>query len=112
MRGPWEGAGATLEDARRPPVRARARIKDGKKGAERSHLSTKQPVVGCFALWPIFANRSDPRQQSSNDTPAQPQSQAMGAAQRDPRRGESPVTCASTVPDCRPNTWGSSVKYR
>ena len=75
----------------------RARIKDGKKGAERSHLSTKQLVVGCFALWPIFANRSDPRQQSSNDTPAQPQSQAMGAARRDPRRGEIPVTRTSAV---------------
>ena len=26
-----------------------------------------------------------------NDTPAQPQTQAMGAATRDPRRGEIPV---------------------
>ena len=32
-----------------------------------------------------------------NGTPAQPQPQAMGAARRDPRRGEIPVTCASTV---------------
>ena len=32
-----------------------------------------------------------------NGTPVQPQSQAMGAARRDPRRGESPMMCASTV---------------
>ena len=32
-----------------------------------------------------------------NGTPAQPQPQAMGAARRDPRRGESPMMCASAV---------------
>ena len=63
-----------------------------------SHPSIKQPVAGCFALRPDFVEvRPDPRQQSNNDTPAQPQPQAMGAARRDPRRGEIPVTCASTV---------------
>ena len=63
-----------------------------------SHPSIKQPVAGCFALrHGSCGAMSDPRQQSDNDTPAQPQPQAMGAARRDPRRGEIPVTCASTV---------------
>ena len=37
--------------------------------------------------------------------------QAMGAARRDPRRGEIPVRSASCGSVVRP-TWGSSVKYR
>ena len=37
----------------------------------------------------------------SNDTPVQPQPQAVGAARRDPRRGEIPVTRARAVQACR-----------
>ena len=37
-----------------------------------AHPSTKQPVAGCFALR-LVLNQPDPRQQSDNDTPVQPQ---------------------------------------
>ena len=37
--------------------------------------------------------------------------QAMGAARRDPRRGEVPVRSASCGSVVRP-AWGSSVEYR
>ena len=36
------------------------------------------------------------------DTPVQPQFQTMGAARREPRRGESPVMCVRTVSVFRP----------
>ena len=49
--------------------------------SKRIHLTEKQPVEGCFAKTPS----------AHNDTPAQPQPQAMGAARREPGRGESPV---------------------
>ena len=39
---------------------------------------------------------------NANDTPVQPQPQAVGAARRDPRRGEIPVTRARAVQACRP----------
>ena len=67
-----------------------------------SHPSIKQPVAGCFALRQDSAGvLPDPRRQSSNDTPVQPQPQAVGAARRDPRRGEIPVTRARAVQACR-----------
>ena len=63
-----------------------------------SHPSIKQPVAGCFALRQDSAGvLPDPRRQSSNDTPVQPQPQAVGAARRDPRRGEIPVMRVSAV---------------
>ena len=96
-------AEATLEGAPRPSVREIPASKTARQGAERYPSVHK---TACGGLFRIAAGlraeaRPDPRQQSDNDTPAQPQPQAMGAARRDPRRGEIPVTRARAVQACR-----------
>lgn len=45
-------------------------------------LTLKQSVIDCFAIISL----------AYNDTSVQPQTHAMGAARRDPRGGESPMT--------------------
>ena len=79
-----------------------------------SHPSIKQPVAGCFALRQDSAGvLPDPRRQSSNDTPVQPQPQAVGAARRDPRRGEIPVTRARAVQGGgRPEGYRNATTHR
>ena len=47
-----------------------------------------------------------------NGTPAQPQSQTMGAARRDPRRGEIPGAQRQLRSSTAAQAWGSSVEYR
>ena len=42
----------------------------------------------------------------------QPQSQAMGAARRDPRRGEIPGAQRQLRSSTAAQAWGSSVEYR
>ena len=68
-RPPGRDAKATLEDAPRPPVQKDLHQRRPNKVLSGSHLSTKQPVAGCFALC-LGLPQSDPHQQSSNDTPA------------------------------------------
>ena len=72
-----------------PPVRF-IRIKEAIKAVSGTHPSTKQQDK-------LFRNDL-----VRVDTPAQPQPQAMGAARRDPRRGEIPVTRICAVSVCRP----------
>ena len=62
----------------------------------------KAAVAGCLAM-PSSAY---------NGTPAQPQSQAMGAARRDPRRGEIPGAQRQLRSSPAAYAWGSSVEYR
>ena len=85
---------ATADDARRQPAVKANRL-------ERFHRSGKRSAADRFAKIPS----------GDNDTSAQPQTQAMGAARREPRRGETPVTRASAVPAAA-LAWGSSVEYR
>ena len=62
----------------------------------------KAAVAGCLAM-PSSAY---------NGTPAQPQSQTMGAARRDPRRGEIPGAQCQLRSSPAAHAWGSSVEYR
>ena len=65
---------ATADDARRQPAVKANRL-------ERFHRSGKRSAADRFAKIPS----------GDNDTSAQPQTQAMGAARREPRRGEIPM---------------------
>ena len=72
---------ATLGDAQRPPVqRVEPCIYDGQRRCKAgpSAQETDRGRLYCEDL-------------ADADTPVQAQTQAMGAARRDPRRGESPV---------------------
>ena len=86
-------------------MQTRSASKTAKEGAKRFPSVHKTACGGLFRIAVRFSLEAepDPRQQSSNDTPVQPQPQAMGAARRDPRRGEIPVTCASAVRQLPPN---------
>ena len=88
-------AESDAEDAPRPPATGNefhlSVIKDGQTRCPATPIHPKTDLASCLATTPS----------EHNDTPAQPQTQAMGAARRDPRRGEIPVICANTVPDRR-----------
>ena len=87
---PWERK-SDSEDAPRPPVEAESQkgrtpslqrllSKTAKVRCPAVPVHPKTALAGCFAM----------TLSAYNGTPAQPQSQTMGAARRDPRRGEIP----------------------
>ena len=80
----------------------RASIKGPKIRCSAVPVHPKAAVAGCLAM-PSSAY---------NGTPAQPQSQAMGAARRDPRRGEIPGAQRQLRSSPAAYAWGSSVEYR
>ncbi len=80
----------------------RASIKGPKIRCSAVPVHPKAAVAGCLAM-PSSAY---------NGTPAQPQSQAMGAARRDPRRGEIPGAQRQLRSSPAAHAWGSSVEYR
>ena len=80
----------------------RASIKGPKIRCSAVPVHPKAAVAGCLAM-PLSAY---------NGTPAQPQSQAMGAARRDPRRGEIPGAQRQLRSSPAAYAWGSSVEYR
>ena len=88
----YGGCAKTTCSGKRIAVNFTSAIKDGQIRCPAVPIHPKTAVASCFAMTPS----------EYNDTPAQPQTQAMGAARREPRRGEIPVMCASTVPECRP----------
>ena len=109
---PWREE-SDAEDAPGPPVEAResgkgehfsrrASIKGPKIRCSAVPVHPKAAVAGCLAM-PSSAY---------NGTPAQPQSQAMGAARRDPRRGEIPGAQRQLRSSPAAYAWGSSVEYR
>ena len=69
-------------------VNSSAFIKYGQRRCRAVTSVRKQPVASCFAMNPV----------RDNDTSAQPQPQAMGAADRDPAGGESPMRWPSQPP--------------
>ena len=80
----------------------RASIKGPKIRCSAVPVHPKAAVAGCLAM-PSSAY---------NGTPAQPQSQTMGAARRDPRRGEIPGAQCQLRSSPAAYAWGSSVEYR
>ena len=80
----------------------RASIKGPKIRCSAVPVHPKAAVAGCLAM-PSSAY---------NGTPAQPQSQTMGAARRDPRRGEIPGAQCQLRSSPAAQAWGSSVEYR
>ena len=80
----------------------RASIKGPKIRCSAVPVHPKAAVAGCLAM-PSSAY---------NGTPAQPQSQAMGAARRDPRRGEIPGAQCQLRSSPAAQAWGSCVEYR
>ena len=109
---PWREE-SDAEDAPGPPVEAResergkafspeASIKGPKIRCSAVPVHPKAAVAGCLAM-PSSAY---------NGTPAQPQSQTMGAARRDPRRGEIPGAQCQLRSSPAAHAWGSSVEYR
>ena len=109
---PWREE-SDAEDAPGPPVEARESGRGNispwrllSKGLKRRcsavPVHPKAAVAGCLAM-PSSAY---------NGTPAQPQSQTMGAARRDPRRGEIPGAQCQLRSSPAAHAWGSSVEYR
>ena len=80
----------------------RASIKGPKIRCSAVPVHPKAAVAGCLAM-PSSAY---------NGTPAQPQSQTMGAARRDPRRGEIPGAQCQLRSSPAAHAWGSCVEYR
>lgn len=109
---PWERK-SDSEDAPRPPVEA-----ESQKGRTPSlqRLLSKTAKVRCPAV-PVHpkaavASCIATPSPAYNGTPAQPQSQTMGAAWRDPRRGEIPGVRSQPQSSFAAQAWGSSVEYR
>ena len=62
------------------------RMRQDHRKVRANHTQTKAAMAGCFAM----------TSSAYNGTPAQPQTQPMGAVRRDPRKGEIPgVRCQS-----------------
>jgi len=108
---PWREE-SDAEDAPGPPVEVRESgrgnnspgglLSKGQKiRCPAVPVHPKAAVAGCFAM-PSSAY---------NGTPAQPQSQTMGAARRDPRRGEIPGAQRKLRSSPAAYAWGSSVEY-
>ena len=75
-------------------------IKDGKTRCPAVPIHPKAALASCLAM-PLSAY---------NGTPAQPQTQSMGAARRDPRRGEIPGARRQPRFSFAAHGSGSSVK--
>ena len=101
------------EDAPGPPVEAR---ESGRGNISPGRLLSKGLKIRCSAVpvHPKAAVAGCLAMPSSayNGTPAQPQAQTMGAARRDPRRGEIPGAQCQLRSSPAAHAWGSSVEYR
>ena len=79
--GPLTRGNSDAEEARRTACADGICIKDGQGRQRAKPFYPKAGVAACLAMIPPALKKQ----------PVQPQPQAMGAARRDPRRGESPV---------------------
>ena len=102
--GPLTRGNSDAAGARRPPASDKPPM--SMNGLLRCQAKLTQPKAGvaaCFAMIPSALNKQ----------PVQPQSQAMGAARRDPRRGEIPVgRCQAPVRSAARQSGKSKDKFQ